>query len=192
MMSLGKYTAIILAGGKSSRMGTSKALLPVNGKPIIENIANALNPYFDEILISANQEDIYKYLKRPVIKDEVKDKGPLSGIYSALKESSNEKNFIIACDIPNINIELSKTMLEMSENFDVVIPCNNGKYEPLYAVYSKRIIPVIKRLLDANSRKIIRLLPLCRTKVISVSMDDWYINLNERYDYEKYIQEVGA
>ncbi|OGI26950.1 MAG: hypothetical protein A2287_10855 [Candidatus Melainabacteria bacterium RIFOXYA12_FULL_32_12] len=191
-MSLGKYTAIILAGGKSSRMGTSKALLPVNGKPIIENIANALNPYFDEILISANQEDIYKYLKRPVIKDEVKDKGPLSGIYSALKESSNEKNFIIACDIPNINIELSKTMLEMSENFDVVIPCNNGKYEPLYAVYSKRIIPVIKRLLDANSRKIIRLLPLCRTKVISVSMDDWYINLNERYDYEKYIQEVGA
>ncbi|MFH0702418.1 MAG: molybdenum cofactor guanylyltransferase [bacterium] len=190
-----KYTAVILEGGKSSRMGTVKALLPINNKPAVENIINILISHFEELLISANQnqQNIFEYLEKSVIKDEVDNQGPLGGIYSALKQSSSEKNFIIACDIPVINIELIKKMLKLSadQDYDIVIPCNNGKYEPLYAVYSKQIIPVIKELLNANSRKIICLLPLCKTKVINISMDSWYKNLNTKYDYEKFLQEAG-
>ena len=192
MICKGKYTAIILAGGKSSRMGTSKAFLPINGKPAVENTVNLLNPYFDEILISANDQKAFNYLDKPVIEDVIKEQGPLAGIYSALQHSKNEKNFVIACDIPEINMDFVEIMLDFSKDFDIVIPLNNDKFEPLFAVYSKQVIPVIEQLLQTESRKMINLLPMCRTKVIQTKLDSWYKNLNAKCDYEKYLCEVQA
>jgi len=87
-------TGIILCGGKSSRMLTNKALLKLNDKTVIEIVLSEMKNVFDKVILSANECDDFSFLNIPVIKDIQVNRGPLSGIYSALKESKTEKNFI--------------------------------------------------------------------------------------------------
>ncbi len=101
-----RATAIILAGGKSSRMGgTDKSLLPVSGVPMIEYIAGQLEGHFDEILIGANDSEKYRFLNLPIVADFETGKGPLMGIYSCLAASASDINFVTACDIPGYEPE---------------------------------------------------------------------------------------
>lgn len=187
-----KYTAIILAGGKSSRMGTQKALLNIHGNSLIENTVNSLKPYFSEIIISANCPQSFVFLGLPIVEDEIKDQGPLMGIYSSLKSSSNEINFVIASDIPIINVNFIKKLLLFSKDFDAVVPANNDKLEPLYAVYSKRVIPVIETVLQTKSRKISDVIKLCNTKILNTNMYSGYENLNTQHDLELFIKNHSA
>lgn len=89
-----KITGVVLCGGKSSRMNTDKALLKLGEKTIIEIIYKKLKSVFDEVIISANDSEKYKFLDAQIIKDIYKDRGPLAGIHSALKYSEYEKIFI--------------------------------------------------------------------------------------------------
>lgn len=187
-----KATAIILAGGKSSRMGTDKSLLPVHGKPLISNVADQLSPFFDEVIIGANDMQKYAFLNFPVIPDIVKDKGPLMGILSCLKASSNDINFIAACDIPLININLVKKMIRLSADADIVMPVSrNEKYEPLFAIYKKSVIPMAEEILTKNSGKIIELLKYARCQFVDMDNSIWYRNLNKKDDYLNYINELN-
>ncbi|NCU32376.1 MAG: molybdenum cofactor guanylyltransferase, partial [Candidatus Moranbacteria bacterium] len=113
-----KATAIVLAGGKSSRMGEDKSLLPVNGRPLIAHIVDQLRDRFDEIIIGANDPEKYAFLNLPVVTDIEKDKGPLMGIYSCLNASTNDVNFVTACDIPVMNTKLISDMLQLVAGVD--------------------------------------------------------------------------
>jgi molybdopterin-guanine dinucleotide biosynthesis protein A len=187
-----KATAIILAGGKSSRMnGNDKSLLPIDGEPLIQKIVNQLKDYFDEIIIGANDIEKYKFLNLKIIPDIEKDKGPLMGILSCLKESKNEINFITACDIPLMNIKLIKNMINLSEGYDIVMPMGeNNNYEPLYAVYKKNITDKIEFILKENKRKIIEILKLSTVKFIDFEDNNWYQNLNFEEDYINFVKEI--
>ncbi|MFH0867901.1 MAG: molybdenum cofactor guanylyltransferase [Candidatus Woesearchaeota archaeon] len=144
---------ILLAGGKNTRINTDKAFLELNGKTIIENTINSLKNIFEEIIIVANNVEDYKFLGYKVIPDLVKDKGPLGGIYTGLKASKDDCNFILGCDMPFVNADLVKYMLGFDE-FDTVIPKINDNVEPLHALYSKNILPIIENQIKNNKLKI--------------------------------------
>jgi molybdopterin-guanine dinucleotide biosynthesis protein A len=185
-----KASAIVLGGGKSSRMGQDKSLLPINGKPLIQHIIDQLEGHFDEIIIGANDSQKFSFSNRKVVPDLEKDKGPLMGIYSCLKESNNDVNFITACDIPEMNIKLIKNMINLSENFDIVMPqTDNDKHEPLYAVYRKSVIPNAEKILGSDGRRIIELLNNSRVRFINFQDQAWYQNLNVKDEYLQYIKK---
>ncbi len=182
-------TAIVLAGGKSSRMGEDKSMLPINGKPLIAHIVDQLKDSFDEIIIGANDPEKYSFLNLPVIHDLEKDRGPLMGIYSCLRASGNERNFTTACDIPTMNIELINNMLQIAEDVDIVMPVGKeNHYEPLFSVYNKSVIPIAETVLNNNCRRIIDLLNFAKTRFIDFDNSNWYENLNHKVDYLNFIE----
>jgi len=181
-------TAIILAGGKSSRMKSNKALLPVSGIKLIEKLTASLKAFFDEIIISTNSENDYSFLSYKQVIDEGPDQGPLMGILTGLKASNNLTNFVIACDIPEIDIFPLKIMSDQAKFFDLVVPISdNGRYEPLYAFYNKRLIPEIEHMLGKGIRKVTELYKKCQPKLFPMKTIKSYYNLNTKTDYFKYI-----
>jgi molybdenum cofactor guanylyltransferase len=182
-------TAIILAGGRSSRMGADKSLLSVDGQPIIERIRERLAGRFDQILISANEPEKLAFLGLEVVPDRIPGQGPLMGIASALDASSSELNFVVACDIPHIDIALVEEMLAEAERSgaDVVVPMTDGKeYEPLFAVYRKSALEAINRVLASGGRRISDIFALCRVKHIRLSDANQLRNLNTPAEYEEF------
>ena len=180
--------AIILAGGKSTRMNGNKALLPVSGINLIEKTARTMEQYFEEIHISSSSMEIFDFLPYHVVMDEKPDMGPLMGILSGLRASRFPINFIIACDIPDINVSLIEKMVPYTEKYDVVIPFSeDNKFEPLFAFYSKRVIPIIENILAQGIRKISKLYDRCHTKYLPFEDNGWYHNLNTKKDYQKYL-----
>src|SRR6266496_3170841 len=95
-------TGIILAGGKSSRMGTNKAFLRLGNKYVIEILADLMKNIFSKMILITNEPALYKFLKIDIYEDIYKNKGPLGGIHSGLVNSQTEKNFVLSCDIPFI------------------------------------------------------------------------------------------
>lgn len=160
--------AVILAGGKSSRMGSNKAFLKLKDKPFIEHQIELLRKIFNEIAISANIPAEYNYLNLPIIKDIYPDKGPLGGIHAALVNSSSFYTFVLACDMPFVEIGLIKHLKSLIRGYDVVLPESKHGLEPLHAFYSKNCIAPIKRELDKNNLRIISFFPQVNVKVVNL------------------------
>ena len=183
--------AVILVGGKSSRMGTNKAFLELKGKTFIELQIELLREMFDEISISANTPSEYEYLNLPIFKDIYPGKGPLGGIYTSLINSSSLHTFMLACDMPFVGPELIKHLKDLTKEYDVVIPKSENGLEPLHAFYSKNCIEPIKRELDENNLRIRSFFPQVNVKIVeldSLASSDHFKNsiknLNTMTDYE--------
>ena len=183
--------AVILVGGKSSRMGTNKAFLELKGKTFIELQIELLREMFDEISISANTPSEYEYLNLPIFKDIYPGKGPLGGIYTSLINSSSLHTFMLACDMPFVGPELIKHLKDLTKEYDVVIPKSENGLEPLHAFYSKNCIEPIKRELDENNLRIRSFFPQVNVKIVeldSLASSDHFKNsiknLNTMDDYE--------
>jgi len=184
-------SAVILSGGKSRRMGQDKSLLPLNGQPMIEHIVETLEAHFDEILIGASDVGKYAFLNRPVIQDQVPDQGPLMGILSCLERSANDLNFVMACDVPEPDVGFIAEMLSEADGYDIVMPVTeNGRYETLFAVYRKSIIPHAKELLAGGKRRMVELFDRLNVKFIKVEEASWQQNLNTRDEYSRYVKNV--
>jgi molybdopterin-guanine dinucleotide biosynthesis protein A len=180
--------AVILAGGNSHRMKADKSLLPVLGCTLIEFIVTQIRPYFKDIIISCGNKDKYSFLNLPMIEDEAPGQGPLFAILSVLKKSPQSANFIMACDIPQINIPFLQKLVSAATDFDIAVPCYlDGKFEPLFAVYHRRIIPQIETLISAGERKISALFACCRTNYIPLDAQTWFCNLNTWNDYQNFL-----
>jgi molybdopterin-guanine dinucleotide biosynthesis protein A len=163
-----KASAIILAGGKNSRIGKNKAFIQLStGETILQHTINILQEIFPEIIIVTNQSQDPEFGKEaylsygscgkfnvPVVEDLIKESGPLGGIFTGLCYSVSKHNFVVACDMPFIKPALIRLLLEESGNYDVVIPEINGEVEPLFAVYSKNCIPVMLEHLQKQNLKI--------------------------------------
>jgi molybdenum cofactor guanylyltransferase len=148
-----KAAAIILSGGKSSRMGTNKALLKINEKTNIERIRDRLTPHFDDIILVTNNSEDYRFLGIKMINDQFPGMGPLAGVHAGLKASDYETNVIAACDMPFISGDLAEALAARLGDYDAVIPVINGKQHPLFAIFQKRIVPIVeKSILDEKLR----------------------------------------
>lgn len=187
-----KATAIIMAGGGSRRMGIDKSMLLIKDKPIIKHICDQLSGTFSQILISTDDVEKYAFLGLDCIPDKIPGQGPLMGIASALEASANELNFVVACDIPHIDLRLVRKMLAEAQAADMVIPTSgNKKYEPLFAVYCKSSLEAINEALSSGARKIIDAFAECRVKYIKLKTKQ-LTNLNTMEEYEEFRQKYDA
>lgn len=189
-----KAGVIILAGGKSSRMGKNKALLPIGGLTTIERIKSSVSEDFEDILLVANDQKLYQFLELPITEDKVKNKGPLAGIQAGLLVAKNNSNVFIACDMPFISAKLAKVLIARSEGFDAVVPVINGKRHPLFAVYKKAVLKAIDECFKKDELRIKDLLDRVKVNYITeedflsegfVNLEQSFYNMNHPLEYEE-------
>ncbi|MBE0650138.1 MAG: molybdenum cofactor guanylyltransferase [Bacteroidales bacterium] len=164
-------TGIILAGGKSSRMGRDKALFDFKGKKLVSYAIEALKPLCGTLMISANQtlED-YRTFGFPVISDEIKEVGPMGGILTCLKHSHTQRNLIISCDTPFVGSELFRHLLSEIENFQIVVPSHETfLIEPLNAYYNTNIIGEMEKSIREGNYKLMDFFKKIRFKSVEIN-----------------------
>jgi molybdopterin-guanine dinucleotide biosynthesis protein A len=162
-------TSIILAGGKSSRLGKNKALQVIEGKSLIQRVVDRLAMLSTEIIIATGRGEAIPCSSNVEIKtvaDIYPEKGPLVGIYSGLMSSSSTQAIVVGCDTPFLSTGLLEYMTQIDSTFDVVVPRIKNKLEPLCAVYSKHCLAPTHRLLEQNELRIDKLFAMVRVKYI--------------------------
>jgi len=195
-------TGIVLAGGKSLRLGREKALERVGKKRLIENAVDSLHPISQEVLVVTSQEQFNNIasinLAARVVVDLYPNKASLGGIYTGLSSSNTLYCMVVACDMPFLNSALLRYLFDLAPGFDVVIPRFNGNIEALHAVYSRVCLPAIKQLLDKNILQIIKFLPLVRTRYVGDDEINRYdpkhlsfFNINTRSDLLQAEEIIG-
>lgn len=187
-------TLAILAGGKSSRMNyNNKALLSYKEKKFIEYIIEAGKDYKEIIIISNNLQE-YKGFNLRVVEDIYKGNGPLSGIHSALINSTTDKVLCIACDMPLITQNVLNVIGNYNGEYDVLVPSVNERLQPLCGIYSKSILPKIEEAIKENNNKLQLLIRSLNLKVIegddkSKFIERDFSNINTEKEYRE-LEEV--
>ncbi|MEH7248424.1 molybdenum cofactor guanylyltransferase [Neobacillus niacini] len=188
-----KAAAIILSGGKSSRMGTNKALLKLNEKTTVERMVDTLKVYFDDIILVTNDTDAYQFLGVKMVPDHYQGMGPLAGFHAGLKASNYDVNFIVACDMPFVSGELAATLVEKIEHYDALIPVINGKKQTLCGVFQKKIVTKIEECIENGRLPIKHLLDHLNVLYLSekdlqvysnIDIERVFFNMNHPHEYE--------
>jgi molybdopterin-guanine dinucleotide biosynthesis protein A len=167
-------SAVILAGGKSRRLGEDKSFLVVDGQPLIARMAGRLTALSDDLIIVTNEPKQYEPLALPVrlVPDEQPGVGSLMGIYSGLKVADHHHALVVACDMPFLSVPLLRYMVRLivprplTGDYDVIIPRLGDLLEPLHAIYSKTCLPAIAQLLAQERRQIIAFFPQVRVRYV--------------------------
>lgn len=159
-------TAVVLVGGKSSRMGRPKALLPFDGEPLIVHVVRALKKMFAETVVVAAPDQELPSLPAVLVRDEVAYQGPVSGIYHGLKAATNDVCFVTSCDAPFLNLQLISQLLAQISDCDVVVPYWQERFQPLHAVYRTSVVPLLKNQLERGELRPIFLYDKVRTRKI--------------------------
>jgi len=184
-------TAAILCGGKSRRMGFDKSEIMIDGKLLIEYIAERLEELFDEILLVTDDIRKYEHLKYTICEDIYRERGPIGGIHAALTCASSNYVFITACDMPVINTDYIRYMMDLIEktNAEGVAAWKNGYVETLYAFYSKDMSDRIDFLISQENCKLLQLLECSRVQLVEeedvnnlTAGLDVFVNLNKKTD----------
>lgn len=193
-------TAVILAGGKSTRMGFDKQFLWIKERRLIDSIRKKLAREFDEIIVVTNKTQYYLWFTDKIIEDKIPNKGPLSGIHAGLVEASSKFVYFIACDMPNINLGYIRFMKGKLKHRDAVACITKyGQWiEPFNAFYSREMIGDIERHLMEDRRSVnslIKKLPICyiqeeEARTFSPHWD-MFLNLNTRKDLEDYLESIN-
>lgn len=192
LRTIANATAVILAGGKSSRMGRPKALLPFDGEPLIAHVVWNLKNIFAEAIVVAAPEQELPDLPALLVRDEVAYQGPVSGIYHGLKASSQEVCFVTSCDAPFLNLQLIANLLSQISECDVVVPYWQERFQPLHAAYRCSVAPLLREQLDRGELRPISLFPKVRTREIHEDeirrLDPEglsFLNMNSPEDYQE-------
>jgi len=155
----GGITAIVLAGGRSRRLGFDKALLRLGHETLLEATVRKVAILSDEVIVAGGGLFPYRLPNVRLVADIYRGCGPLAGIHAGLVAASHFHSLVVACDMPFLNLALLRYMVERAPGYDVVIPRLDDKLEPLHAVYSKHCLGPIERLLERRDFKIIRFFP---------------------------------
>lgn len=189
-------TSIVLAGGRGSRLGKEKHTEEVAGESLIERTIGNLSLLSTEILIvisnRQSKSTFSSYAEAKTVVDLYPGKGPLVGIYTGLVHSSNFHNLAVACDMPFLNLDLLRYMIDLSPGFDVIMPRIDDYKEPLHAVYTKNCLPSIESLIKGGSFKISDLLDSVSVRYVEKDEIDRFdpehlsfFNINAKADLEK-------
>jgi molybdopterin-guanine dinucleotide biosynthesis protein A len=188
-------TSIILAGGKSSRLGRNKALQVIEGKSLIQWVVDHLAILTTEIIIATAHGEASPCSSAVRIKtvgDIYPGKGPLGGIHSGLIASSSSWAIVVGCDTPFLSIGLLEYMTQVLADSDVALPRIGEMIEPLCAVYSKSCLASIQELLEQDERRIRKLFSIVRVKYVEEdeinSFDPEHLsffNINNQDDLER-------
>jgi molybdopterin-guanine dinucleotide biosynthesis protein A len=183
-------TAIILAGGNSTRMSQDKSRLCIQDLPLIEHICLRLAPNFRQILISSRHAHDFTYPDIAVVPDRVPGMGPLVGIASALEASRYDRNFVVACDMPDFDMRGVRAMLRAAKGCDIAAAvAGEGPAEPLFAAWRKSAAPAIEETLRVGERSAWKVFARCAVKRVPISPKQLGHNLNTPQDYEDFVSQ---
>lgn len=180
---------VILAGGKSSRMGRDKLRLPYKGGTFLSSAAERFASEFENVYISVG--DMSKYDELPFVRipDEFPGHGPIGGIHAAMKYTGGDV-FAVAGDLPFSDPAAAKRLISMSEGYDAVVPLNaDGRPEPLFAWYSHGILSVLEDALSEGANKLAAIFDKINVKYVTPAIlggsDSLFDNINRPEDYER-------
>ena len=176
--------AIILAGGKSSRMGQDKASMILGGKTLIQHIIDNLSFVFDEIFISGNHSNYP--ISKGIIKDVTTQKGPMGGIRSAL-EFCQEDIFVCSCDMPFISSELIQNLIQKKDNNRIIVARFRDKIYPVLGIYPFSILEDLKKTIESGNLRMISFLE--QQNAHYIDFDDYFehhfLNINTPENFQK-------
>ncbi len=159
-------SAVVLAGGRSSRMGRPKALLPFGERPLIALVLDLLNDLCDDCIVVAGPDQELPALAARVVRDPVPHLGPVAGLAVGLAAARRSRAFVSSCDSPFLNLELVRWLLDQPGEWDVVIPQWQGRLNPLHAVYATSLAGRYHELLQAGRRRPVDLFPEIRVRTV--------------------------
>ena len=153
-----KISGVALAGGMSRRLGRNKAVEKIGGESLIERVVGRLSQVSSETIVVVAEESRAEALGLPpwvrTAADIYPDNGSLGGIFTGLSAARGDYGIVVACDMPFLNTELLRFMLDIASDYDVVVPRLNGRPEPLHAIYSKSCLEPIEQRLKRKDLKI--------------------------------------
>lgn len=187
-----QVTGVILAGGKSRRMGRDKAFLPFGQGVLIERVIAVLQQVTDDIILITNTPEQYRRFGLPMFTDAIPDAGSLGGIYTGLVHANTPYSLCLACDMPFVTSEFLHLLCHMAPEADVIIPRNAADSQPLCAVYSQACREPIRRCIDGGRLKITGFFDQVRVRVIEGAdlarydpHDVMFFNANTPQEYEQ-------
>ncbi|MBA7621289.1 putative molybdenum cofactor guanylyltransferase [subsurface metagenome] len=194
-------SCVVLAGGKGLRLGQDKALETIGNKSLLHWVVSYLSLFKSNIIIvTAEKQSLSQLTDYPelrIVTDAYPDKGPLAGIYTGLAASDSFYNLVVACDMPFLNYALLNYMLQISADFDLVIPRLGDMVEPLHAVYSKTCLPPIQSLLEQGNLSVRGLFSLVRVRYVEATEINRFdpehlsfFNINTEADLDKARQMI--
>jgi len=184
-----EQAGFVLVGGRSSRMGRDKALLPFRGGTLAGHVAAAVAEAAGSVTLVGDPRE-YGFLGLPVIPDRLRGAGPLAGIQAALDASKAGWNLVVACDMPGVNAGFLARLLEAarSTQADCLLPAGrSGLPEPLCAVYHRRCLPVIGAALARRVRKVTDALAGLDVRMWPVDTGEWLANMNTPQEWERFL-----
>jgi molybdenum cofactor guanylyltransferase len=195
-----RITGFILAGGKSERLGTDKALMKINGRTAIELAVEMMESVFARNYICTHQQEELGFLGLPLIADRYQQAGPLAGLHAALSRSETEDNFFISCDMPLMSRELIASLAGWQTDKAIVVCALAGRLQPLPGLYRKSLLPLLAKMLDQASKQgkgkgpsFHALMDQAQAEIIDPSdlpfhRDELFFNMNRMEDYQQVIQ----
>lgn len=190
--------AVVLAGGRSSRMPFDKQTIRLDGKLIPVSIADRIAPLFERVVIVSNRPELYRNCPYEVIPDQVESHGPISGFYTgmlAARKDEDDYVYFVACDMPFIRLDyISYMRTFFKEDKDVIAVINRGHIETFNAFYHKRMTGFIKDLLTRRQYSLLRIYD-CRDILFVEEQamrqydkeGNMFVNINNIEDYERYL-----
>ena len=190
-----EISCIILAGGRSLRLGHDKVLEKVGKTSLLERVISRIDSLSSEIVIVTSDERTFSQLadnpKFKIVSDIFPGRGSLGGIYTGLVTSGSHYNLVIASDMPFLNMSLLRYMIEVSDGFDFVLPRIKKFFEPLHAIYSKNCVAPMESLIERDRRVIIELFDFVKVRYVEAEEIDRFdpqhlsfFNINTREDLE--------
>jgi molybdopterin-guanine dinucleotide biosynthesis protein A len=159
-------TGFILLGGKSSRYGSNKAFVEIDGVRLLDRVVAVMTSIFQHVVLLTNTPEEYAYLHMPMVEDLVKGFGPMGGIYTGLTTLSGEAGFFVACDMPFLRESLIRHMVDVRKDFDAVVPRVDWMLEPLHALYLKKCLPVFHEAIQRSQHQIVKCLAGMRVRYV--------------------------
>jgi len=175
----GRRAGFVLAGGRSSRMGQDKALLPWKGSTLIESVAREVLKAVGNVTLLGSPA-LYGSFVFPVISDKIEGCGPLGGLHAALSSTSTEWNVLVACDMPAVTSQLLEELLAAAvvSGADALVPQTPVGLEPLCAVYHARLLPAVESALQSKYLKMHDFVSTIHAKLWPVPDATLFRNLN--------------
>jgi len=147
-------TGVLLAGGKSRRMGEDKRFVLVGGRTLFERSLDVLRSLFGFVLVVIAQDSEPLRAEVPVLRDLVPDGGSMGGLYTGLREATTEHIFVVACDMPFLNPSVIRSMVALKVDADIVMVQLANGMQPTHALYSRRCLPVVEEMVRTHRLKI--------------------------------------
>lgn len=159
-------SGVVLAGGKSRRYGTNKALERVGGVRLIELVVTALSPAVSKVILITNTPGEFRFLGLPMYGDRIPGLGPLGGVHTGLHVMPHPAGFFVACDMPFLNSRLIRHLISLRHEADAVVPRISGLLEPLHAVYGHSCTPAVERMVSRGERRLGGFYPMVNVRYV--------------------------